>query len=148
MDFASIDYREIASRGATYQLRSRETGGLVMGRDGQPVEFDVFGKDSAEYRRAVALVVAEDMRAKRGKAAKGDVSDAQILQALDDKNANTAKIMARAVFGVRGAEWEGKPIKPTYDELLRLFQKHPWVADQINDFVEDDADFLAHAKTN
>lgn len=147
MDFASIDYRAIASRGATYQLRSRETGGLMFGKDGNPVEFDVFGKDSVEYIRAVASVVTEDMRANRGKNPKRDVTEAELLAALDGKKASTAKLIARVVFAVRGAEWDGKPIKATPEDLGKLFAQHPWVAEQIAAFIEDDADFLAHAKT-
>lgn len=166
MDFARIDPRRDAERGATYHVmyvtdRDSETGepiGERLYNDGKPIEMDFLGLDSAAGRRAAAQMV-RDMDRKVGgkKRSAKDMSVDEILATATENEQVRAQFYAALVTGWRNVVYldddkmddpNAKPAELAFSEAnaVKLFSTRPWIMEGIDAFLADKGNFGRKAR--
>ncbi len=148
MDFSSFDLKEMAGAGAEYHLRSYLDDEPMYTEAGKPITFTVLGKDSKEFRGVVARMVAKSQAKMKGQRKGKDMSEAEILKAMDEREGNGAETIAQIVTASSGVEWEGKPVGNDKAKLVALFTQHPWIVEQLDAFINDREVFFENAKRN
>lgn len=102
--------------------------------DGKPsdIEIELYNQHSRHYQK----VVADTMR----EAAATDVK-------AED---HVAAILAKCTVGWKGIVWEGKTLKFSQEEALKLYSNPglKWLSDQVDRFVHHSANFLGKQKTS
>lgn len=124
-DFANFDLAASAERGATLDLRNPRTG-MPTG-----VKLELHGADARSYR--VALRRIRDTVAANPEREPTDEDDSLIL--------DRARQAAAAVHGWFGVKVEGSPIDYSQDNVVELFVRYPWAADQVLSYINNRGNF-------
>lgn len=128
-DLAPFDTLPKAENGATVPLLRLDTGEPFVAR-GVALTFTVCGTDSDRYQQAVAAVsewrVAE--------AARGGKPSSREF---------TARVLSKITVGWTGLfSTEGVAVPVSEEAALEIYRNFPAIADQIERFVLDRANFL------
>lgn len=107
------------------------------GPDGKPKQMGLMvkGSNSSDFRRREKDLQAQ--RQERVRLKKGGR-----IGGLDDMQSAQRELYAAMVteYVNLGDEWDG--LDPTLQNTLLLFERFPWVEEQVIDFVENEANFL------
>lgn len=153
MDFARIDPRRDAEKGATYHV---DYDGERLFHDGQPIEIDFLGLQSATGKRAAARMVKElDRKAGRKRDA-SKMSVDEMLDAASESEEARARFYAelttdwRNVVYLEDAEIDNPKAKPepmpySKENAAKLFSTRPWVMEGIDRFLGDKSNFTRKA---
>lgn len=153
MDFARIDPRRDAEKGATYHV---DYDGERLFHDGQPIEIDFLGLQSATGKRAAAKMVKElDRKAGRKRDA-SKMSVDEMLDAASESEEARARFYAELTTGWRNvvyledAEIDNPKAKPepmpySKENAAKLFSTRPWVMEGIDRFLGDKSNFTRKA---
>ncbi|HEX72459.1 MAG TPA: hypothetical protein ENN65_03995 [Candidatus Hydrogenedentes bacterium] len=143
MDFASFSLEEMAARGSVCHLRSYLDKSPLYAADGTPVTFTLLGKDSRDFRKAVARVAARDQALlKRGNK---EYTAEQLLAEMDRQQKNNADIFTDITVGTTGV-YLGKKLVGSDKKLIRRVLDHRWVVEQLDEFLDDREDFFRNVK--
>jgi len=149
MDFARIDPRRDAEKGATYHV---DYDGERLYHDGKPIEIDFLGLQSATGKRAAAKMV-KDMDRKAGR--KRDASKMSVDEMLDaasESEEARARFYAELTTGWRNVVYledaeidnpdaEPAPMPYSKENAAKLFSSRPWVMEGIDRFLGDKSNF-------
>ena len=138
MDLTKLDVVELANAGTVLELtypmsvkdsetgEEFEKGDPILDEKGKPWSIGLLGSDSDEFRSGnkKRLEIKFD---KKGKVKKTD-SETEELKLIE--------LMAKCVTSVHIVE-DGKPIKFSRDEMVRVFRKYPWVREQAEEHMAD-----------
>ena len=134
-----LDTSSLADEGVWCRLVHPVSGAALAAR-GLPVRIRVLGVDGERFgavRRRIAARRGEYLLTNRGRL------DPEVEAALD------LDLLAGATVG-----WEnvllpgGAAFAFTADNARRLYSERPWIAEQVNRFIADRANFLKASGTN
>lgn len=134
-----LDTSSLADEGMWCRLRHPVDGAPLSAR-GQPVRVRLLGIDGERFRalqRRVAARRADLLLRSRGR------PDAEAEEELD------LDLLAHATLG-----WEnvllpgGEAFAFSVDNARRLYAERPWIAEQVNRFIADRANFLKASGTS
>ena len=98
------------------------------------IKITVASRDSAKYRKMESLVknrnTAALQRGKRNLSA----------EAID---AGMLDILAACVVGWEGLEWGGQAIECTDHNIRDVYEKFPFIREQVEEFVNDRGNFIS-----
>ena len=121
MDFKKLDVIGVAEKGFDYVF--------IDPRDGTETDvvISVIGAGSRTYKQADAKIEAYKAQCyKRGKSPDDEV--------LEDLN---IKLVASCTRDWKGVEEDGKPIKFSYDEAVRMYKAYPLLTNQVIGAIHD-----------
>lgn len=126
MDFSKIDLAGNADRGADCHIDHPVTGEPLYTAEGKPITIRVVGQDSREFRGALSAISEK----KRGKVT------------LESAEANAVELIAKAVTGWHGIQWEGADLPCTHENVRMFLTKFPPIRAQLDAFIADRANFF------
>lgn len=132
MDLSTLDVSEAASRGATMELRNPATGETLYSDGGEPVSITVLGSDSSEYRKRLRS------------AANGRINSRK-KQTIEQLEQDGIGLLVAVTTGWRNIVVEGQNLEFSPEEARRLYEKYPWIREQVDEFVNERANFLTNA---
>lgn len=98
------------------------------------IVIQVIGRDSDEFKEKFRAIHKRAIQ----KAPRGDLSKLS----SDDDEYFAIQIRAIHIKGWSGVEEDGKPLPYTKENAEHLVKSYPVIADQIQEFVEDRANFM------
>lgn len=129
MDFATKTFDDYA----TLQLRDPITDEVLTDNDGNPVTITLYGRDSSVYRQAENREANKRLSKRKFKATK------------EQLDASGLEILAACTKDWSGIEWEGELMSCSQDNARKLYKAAPWVREQVDEFVDDRANFTTNA---
>ena len=125
LDFGKFDLA--AQSGAGYPYHVRDPLGVPMVLDGEPVEIDLCGADSAVYRNRQRELARENAD-----------------KALD-KDTLAMEMLVACTRGWRRIIWDGELLPFSAENARKLYAKHEWLREDCASVILDRANFLAVA---
>lgn len=101
---------------------------------GEPTDaaITLAGVDSQAWRRANHELASRLLKSSRGK----------IDKTFGEREANTAEMLASVTLRWRNVEDEGKQLVCTPEIAKKLYLDYPWLAEQVDSFIGNRANFF------
>lgn len=134
MDLSKIDLASAAEQGATMQLKHPVNGQLLFDGEGdhkKAITITLAGRDSERFQRAYRSI--QNRRLGRRNKEK---------QTVEQFENETIELLARATLGWQHITLEGAPLEFSEQNARRLYERLPWVREQIDEFIEDRQNFF------
>ena len=134
MDLATLDTKRMADAGAELQLHDPVTGkplGVYITLHG--MDSDVFRDTQIENLRNRAAIMAEEKRTTRTAA---------------EIEADAIALHAACTKAWRGAVLDGAALECTRDNARTLYQRFPWIREQVDRFIGARGNFLPSSASN
>lgn len=125
---------ESADEGVPVTILHPATNQPLRDDDGNDVTITVMGQDSQAFQQAKRRAMNRRMAAMRG--GRGAKLTAEELEAE-----NIATLVACTV-GWSGLALEGKPLTFDAKNVRMVYERFPWIREQVDEFIGDRANFL------
>ena len=134
MDLSALDTSKAAEQGAKLHLRHPTEDYPITDngkKDGQPVTITLIGADSETFRR-----FSQSQMDRRLKAA----SKRQYTSAAAEEDATD--LLVACTVGWGNIELDGKDLPFSKENAKLLYDRLPWVKEQVGAFIGERANFL------
>jgi hypothetical protein len=131
MDLSALDTRKAADEGAKLQLRHPVEDSPLTKDDGSPITITLVGSDSATFKRA--MQVQADRRLKSNN--RRSIS----MQSIED---DAIDLLSAATIGWDGIVVDGEELPFSNENAKALYERFPWIREQVNAFIGERANFL------
>jgi hypothetical protein len=139
MDLSAKSTTKKANEGAFLHLRDPRTDTpLLDEKTGEAVGLTLLGCDSSLYRKLAHEV--QNARLERMRVARGKIKGLR-ADVTDEEN---RELIAKMCVRVHHIECDGAALSSTFDDMMLLFDRLPWVYDQATEFVEDRTNHLGN----
>lgn len=132
MDLSVLDTRKAAEEGAKLQLRHPVDDTPLTGDKGEPITITVIGTDSQTFKRA--MHAQADRRINKPNSRR-----VMTMQSVEDDSIN---LLVAATIDWEGIVVDGKELPFSNENAHALYERFPWIREQVNIFVGDRANFL------
>jgi hypothetical protein len=137
MDLATLDSVEKADDGATLEIRSPIDGAVLTDEaTKEPVTVTVLGVDSKEYRRQTHR--AANRRLKQGS------RSGRIKITAEELEAEAIDLLVSVTMGWTHVEVDGTELECTPQNVRLVYDRFPWLREQVDEFVLDRTNFLGN----
>ena len=137
MDLLTLDTRDVANQGAVMEVENPATGEKLRAAGGELVTITLLGLDSDKLKKRqnelTNDILKKGFRPKRVTAEKNE-----------DERLST---LALATVDWQNVEAGGEKLQCTPDNARSLYKKLPWLAEQVDAFIGDRANFLKAPST-
>jgi hypothetical protein len=128
MDLSTLDMAKFADEGSILEVLHPATLD-VQYYEGEPVSIKLLGQDSNAFRQFVQ------------RRARNAMNKRQKLD-IDKLSSDAAELYATLTIGWHGITEGNQPVECTFDNAKRIYEKHGWLRQQIDEFVSDRANFF------
>jgi hypothetical protein len=133
MDLSVFDTQEKAESGVEMVLENPMTGEPLMDKNGKPVTITLLGVDSWPYQEHAKAIQAKRVQRMVHSKAGGDT------------DAEEMALLAACTVGWSGIVLDGQELKFSEGAARDLYQRFPWIKDQVDRFIGDRSNFFAGA---
>jgi hypothetical protein len=123
---------ETGTEGEWLELLHPVQGVPIRDEDGNALRVQLVGKDSKQYRDAQRKITERRLKS-RSKANRFD-ADAMEQEAID--------VLVACTVGWEGFAEEGKDLEFKPANIRRVYDTHPWIKEQVDEFVDDRGNFM------
>jgi len=132
MDLASIDTVKGSNEG--FDVKIYHPGTLVdLG-----IVINVLGKDSDEFQK----ISRAQSKRRMAKMTKGGFRPQNLTPAPEEVEQDGIELLARCTKSWSGVIIQGKEIEYNYENVLIVYERFPWIKEQIDTAVGDRANFI------
>lgn len=143
MDLTSLNVTTKAEQGAFLHLRHPVSGSLLWEGDGREdsdrVGLSLLGADSKVFRRAQQKKATDRLNAAQKNRNKQVQIDAEEL------DSDAIGLLALVTTGVQHLQVDERPVSCTPEDIATLFDQHPWIREQADEFIGDRGNFLGES---
>jgi len=135
MDLSKFDTVKAATQGAFLHL---EFDGKLLydEKTHEPVGLFCLGSDSQAYQNSKHK--QQDSRIGRARIGRG--GRMKNIKA-EETDYEALQLVAGVVTGLRCIESSGVPLEFSYDNVVALFERFPWILEQADEFIHDRSNF-------
>lgn len=130
IDLANIDTVKGANEGFDVQIYHPATN------EDLGITINVIGKDSDEFQK----ITREQTKKRMQKAAKGGFRNVTIP--VEELEEDSLKLLAACTKGWKGVVENGKAIECTKENAMAIYEKYPWIREQVDTAIGDRANFI------
>jgi len=134
MDLSKYNLEVFAEQGTDMELMDPISGDVLKQENGEPVTIHVLGMDSKAFKQKNR----EQQRKRTEKMLKSRANKVDYSVSDEDR----AEMLAAITTGWAGLEEDGKEIEFSEDAAYDLYLKHSWIAEQVDQFILDRANFF------
>jgi len=134
MDLSTLSTTAASDEGATMALLHPTTFEPMANDKGDPCLIKLLGRDSKKFRDNVRTKANQRLNQK--KAPKKD---------YDDYENDGLALLASLTVSFINIEYNGKPAKAS--DASEIYRELPWVKEQVDEFVNDRANFIGGVLT-
>ena len=124
LNLNSLDTVALADTGSVLEVEHPITG------EKTDMTITLAGMDSKVWRRAVAY------------AANRRIGRKNKDRVYEQVNADNTLVMARCTLAWSGVELDGQVLPCTEDNAVLLYERFPWLKEQVSAFIEDRQNYL------
>lgn len=136
MDLSQFDSTKKSSAGVAMTLRSPIDGkDLIDEGTKQPLTITLIGQDSAEFRAMQHRLSSKRLNAAVKKKLRLDA---------DELDADTLSMLAKSTKAWQGIVVEGKALDCNESTARSLYERMPWIREQVEEFISDRSNFLGN----
>lgn len=132
MDLGQLDTVKASNSGAVMQVRHPTTGAVIDG-----VTVTLLGIDSDAYREREAITADKRLQ-KILKRSGNKLSTSEMRE-------DTLNMLVACTVGWEGVVLDGAPLPFNPANARKLYQRVPWLREQVEEFVGDRANFLGNS---
>jgi hypothetical protein len=140
MDLSGLSTKEGATQGAWLHLE-HPVSGLPLGEPGKPCRWRIAGADSEQYQKAARRQQARRME----DAAQSRSRRANVLSA-DRLREESLDLVAGCVLDWENVELNGATVPFSIAAARAMLVDHDWLREQVEEFLNDRANFLPPSK--
>lgn len=127
-----IDLKDISFADTAVMTVRHPLTGEELVSEGKPVTITLAGKDSAEFAKTKRDALNRRLADRSGRQVTAEEVERQVIRGL-----------ARVTMEVSGLKYGGIVIKATdKDAVESLYAKAPWLREQVDQFIDDRANFM------
>lgn len=130
MDLSKLDVVTAADEGALLTLKHPVDESTLETEKG-PMQILLVGTDSSTYRNILKNRARQRLNQK--KSTKIDLDEAEL---------KGIQLLAKCTLDFINILDDGKYVKYTYEDAIKLYQKYPWIKEQVDEFMSDRSNFL------
>lgn len=135
MDLNKYDSKAAATKGAFLHLEYE--GKKLMTEEGEPIGMTMLGSDSPEYQQH--MYKQSDARiAKASVTRRGRIKNVKTEATAQDG----IELNARVTTELHHIVVEDVEIECTFENVVKLLNRFPWISEQADDFVNERSNFL------
>ena len=128
----NLDKRNLAeSSPEKLHLLDPITGVEAFDDDGKPVTIELYSADSDVFRKAIRKYGNKQLNEKQNR-----------RKSMEEFEANSSKILAQATVGWSGLHEHDSELVFNLGNAERLYMQYPWIREQVEEFINDRANFL------
>ncbi len=131
MDLSALDTRKAADEGAKLHLRHPVEDTPLTKDDGSPITITLVGSDSATFKRAMQVQADRRLKSNNRRAIS--------MQSIED---DAVDLLSAATVGWDGIVVDGKELPFSNENAKTLYERFPWIREQVNSFIGERANFL------
>ena len=134
MNNTDIDLFELSAtsdEGELMQVCNPATGEPLFDDEKVAVGMSLVGRDSKEYRNAQRAVTNRRLSNKSGTTLTAERLESEANE-----------VLAKCVKSWSGIVFEGEAINCDYQNAKMIFDRVPWIKEQVDEFVADRSNFL------
>lgn len=132
-DLSKLNFKKAGSKTATLKLEDPISGGILKNEDGTEWSIDLLSLDSDEFRKAQRAIADQQIQ----KA----TATGRIRLDVDQIDNSLVETLVACTKGWQGLEENGAKIVFSAAEARRVYIEHPWLREQVNQFVTTRANF-------
>lgn len=137
-DLAAFDVKAGASKTQTLTILSPVNDEpLIDEATKEPWTIELIGADAPEYRKLRHRLVNEKLRAAQ--------RSGRVKATAESLEADSIDLLAGATKGWKHIVDSGKPVEFSPQAARDLYERYPWLAEQISEFVNNRANFLGNS---
>ena len=130
IDLANIDTIKGANEGFDVQIYHPATN------EDLGITINVIGKDSDEFQK----ITREQTKKRMQKATKGGFRNVTIP--VEELEEDSLKLLAACTKSWKGVVENGKAIECTKENAMAIYEKYPWIREQVDTAIGDRANFI------
>ena len=130
IDLANIDTVKGANEGFDVQIYHPATN------EDLGITINVIGKDSDEFQK----ITREQTKRRMQKATKGGFRNVTIP--VEELEEDSLKLLAACTKSWKGVVENGKAIDCTKENAMAIYEKYPWIREQVDTAIGDRANFI------
>jgi hypothetical protein len=131
MDLATLDIVKSAGEGAVMEVVHPVEGTVLKDDNGQPITITLMGADSEKAKKR--------QRAEVNKRLKSGRNNKITAEELEENGVN---LLALCTLSWSGIKLDGQLLECTAENAAMLYQRTPWLREQVDAFVGDRGNFL------
>jgi len=134
----SFGTRDAASKGAWLHLVHPVTKEPLYDGPDKPVRWLIAGRDSEQYQKVLNTQQTrriEDSAKTKTKTLTGERFSAEALD-----------LLAGLVLDIQHSVFKGEALAPEFAAIRAVLKAEPWIAEQVDEYVMDRANFLPPSK--
>lgn len=121
---------EAADEGVWMQLEHPADGTPLENDQGQAMRIKLAGRDSERFKR-----IQRRLGDRRLSGKKKNLS-------FREAESEALNLLANCTLDWEGIQENDEPVEFTDENVKRLYQKYPWIKDQVDEFITDRTNFL------
>lgn len=131
MDLATLDITKAANEGAVMEVRHPAAGTVLKDDAGEPITITLIGSDSEKVKRRQRVELNKRLKSGRRQAMTAEELDEQGLD-----------LLAFCTVSWTGIMLDGQVLECNHGNAVAVYQRLPWLKEQVDTFVGDRANFL------
>ena len=141
MDLANVDTIVAADEGAELQLRSPVDDAVLRDeKTGEPVTVNLVGSDSKEYMKITHQIQNRRLGKRLGRGSR-------VKTTAEEIEADALELLVTSTKTWKHIILDGAELPCTPDNARKLYQRFPWIREQVDEFIADRTNFLGESST-
>lgn len=134
-DLSKLNFAEATNDPKWVTLYNKMTGEELKTEDGKPIRIKVLGAQSRKFREAY------NEQTRKAQARRVPLPDT-----IENRERNSAELLASATVEWEGIIWEGAPLECTRENAEMLYRTLGWIREQVDNFVADEKNYWTGPK--
>jgi hypothetical protein len=131
MDLATLDITKAANEGAVMEVLHPVEGTVLKDDAGKPITITLIGQDSEKVKKR--------QRVEMNKRLKGGRRQTMTAEELEEQG---LQLLAFCTLSWSGIKLDGQDLDCNAANAVIVYQRLPWMKEQVDAFVGDRANFL------
>lgn len=131
MDLATLDITKAANEGATMEVLHPTEGTVLKDEAGKPITITLIGQDSEKVKKRQRVEMNKRLKNGRRQTMTAEELEEQGLQ-----------LLAFCTLSWSGIKLDGQDLDCNAANAVIVYQRLPWLKEQVDAFVGDRANFL------
>ena len=131
MDLATLDITKAANEGAVMEVLHPTEGTVLKDETGKPITITLIGQDSEKVKKR--------QRVEMNKRLKSGRRQTMTAEELEEQGLH---LLAFCTLAWSGIKLDGQDLECSADKAVTVYQRLPWLKEQVDAFVGDRANFL------
>ncbi len=140
-DLSSFDTTKLADEGAVMELCDPIDGRrLIDEKSGDPVTITLIGQDAKQYQREVHKATNKRLNKR--------ITKGRIKLSAEEIEGDSLDLLIKCTKSWTYINVDGEMLEFSQKNVRMLYERFPWIKEQVDEFTTDRSNFLGNSSTN